>query len=45
MTQIAHDQGLLLHVRLWQPRFWDRIVRDDAGLEKIRAYIRNNPAT
>jgi putative transposase len=27
----------------WQPRFHDRIVRDDKALETIRAYIENNP--
>jgi putative transposase len=27
----------------WQKRFSDRIVRDDAELERIRAYILNNP--
>jgi putative transposase len=28
----------------WQERFHDTIVRDEAALEKIRAYIRDNPA-
>jgi REP element-mobilizing transposase RayT len=27
----------------WQPRFWDRIIRDDRELYTIRRYIRNNP--
>lgn len=27
----------------WQARFWDRIIRDEAELERARAYIRNNP--
>jgi REP element-mobilizing transposase RayT len=27
----------------WQKRFWDRIVRDEAELERTRAYIVNNP--
>ncbi len=27
----------------WQKRFWDRIVRDEAELERIRTYILNNP--
>ena len=26
----------------WQPRFHDHIIRDDKGLERIRAYIRGN---
>ncbi len=28
----------------WQPRFHDRIIRHDADLPKIRAYIVRNPA-
>lgn len=28
----------------WQPRFHDRIIRDDRALETTRAYVRNNPA-
>ena len=28
----------------WQPRFHDRIIRDDLGLEKCRWYIKNNVA-
>ena len=27
----------------WQTRFWDRIIRDAAELDRARAYIRNNP--
>lgn len=27
----------------WQERYWDSIVRDDEGLARVRAYIRNNP--
>jgi len=27
----------------WQPRFYDRIVRDDRSLKRIRYYIINNP--
>lgn len=27
----------------WQKRFWDRIIRDEAELERIRTYILNNP--
>ncbi|HKI02948.1 MAG TPA: transposase [Thermoanaerobaculia bacterium] len=28
----------------WQERFYDNILRDLADLERVRAYIRNNPA-
>ncbi len=27
----------------WQPRFYDHIIRDDAELQRIRNYIRDNP--
>ncbi len=29
---------------VWQPRFYDRIVRDESELENVRGYIANNPA-
>ena len=29
---------------VWQERFYDHIVRDEADLERIRAYIEANPA-
>lgn len=29
--------------KLWQGRFWDRIIRDGYELCRIRTYIRNNP--
>jgi putative transposase len=28
----------------WQPRFHDHIIRDNGELERIRKYIKNNPA-
>jgi putative transposase len=31
--------------RLWQRNYYEHIVREDLGLEKIQAYIQNNPAT
>jgi len=30
--------------RLWQRDYYEHIVRDEAALERIRAYIGNNPA-
>lgn len=30
--------------RLWQPRFYDHIIRDDADLDRSRQYIKANPA-
>jgi len=29
---------------IWQPRFHDRIIRSDNELNRIRLYIKNNPA-
>jgi REP element-mobilizing transposase RayT len=29
---------------LWQPGFYDHIIRNDRDLERIRAYIEGNPA-
>lgn len=28
----------------WQPQYWDRIVRNDTDLERIREYISSNPS-
>ena len=30
--------------KLWQRNYWEHIVRDDDELNRIRKYIRNNPA-
>jgi REP element-mobilizing transposase RayT len=29
---------------IWQPRFYDKILRSDAIISAVREYIRNNPA-
>jgi putative transposase len=29
----------------WQRDFWDRVIRDPAELERIRDYVRGNPAS
>lgn len=44
VTQLARKWGLLPHGTFWQDNFHDHIVRDAAELERIRSYIRNNPA-
>ena len=31
--------------RLWPRNYYEHIVREDAALEKIQAYIQNNPLT
>lgn len=28
----------------WQRNYWEQIIRNDASLDRIRAYIRSNPA-
>jgi REP element-mobilizing transposase RayT len=28
----------------WQRNYWEHIIRNDASLNRIRAYIRDNPA-
>jgi REP element-mobilizing transposase RayT len=28
----------------WQPRYYEHVVRNDASLNRIRQYIRDNPA-
>ncbi|MEI6684375.1 MAG: transposase [Bacteroidota bacterium] len=28
---------------VWQSRFYDRIIRDEEALQRVRSYIRNNP--
>jgi REP element-mobilizing transposase RayT len=30
--------------RLWQRNYYERIIRDDEALHRIRKYILNNPA-
>lgn len=32
-------------VRIWQGRYHDRVVRDDDELDRIRAYISDNPSS
>jgi putative transposase len=29
--------------KVWQPRFWDRLIRDKEELARIRKYIQDNP--
>lgn len=41
VTKLAHNAG---HEFGWQERFWDRIIRDEKELNRIRNYIRANPS-
>ena len=49
MTTNAYIRGVKDHGwqrfdgKLWQPDYWDHIIRNDADLERIREYIFNNP--
>jgi len=31
-------------VPVWQRNYYEHVIRDDAELERVRAYIANNPA-
>jgi len=40
VNQLRHAAG----TPLWHRDYYERIVRDDRGLDAIRRYIENNPA-
>jgi len=40
VSKLAHQAG---HEFEWQERFWDRIIRDEKELNRVRNYIRANP--
>lgn len=44
LVSIREQNWPSLDRRLWQQRFHDRIIRNDAELEHIRSYIEANPA-
>ena len=31
------------HIKLWQPNYYEHVIRDERALGKIREYIVNNP--
>lgn len=37
------NQKFTSGINLWQPRFWDHIIRSEIDLNRIRKYIKNNP--
>ena len=44
-SQLAHASELCPSWdRVWQSGFWDRVIRNQQELQKIRAYIQQNPA-
>lgn len=45
VTRQAREQGWLLPGQaVWQPNYYDHIVRDRADFERIQEYIFTNPA-
>lgn len=40
IRKLHDDPGCIV----WQSRFYERIIRSDDALDRIREYIRNNPA-
>jgi putative transposase len=41
-TRINQERGTPRQP-VWQTRFWDRVVRNDEELERLREYIKTNP--
>jgi putative transposase len=42
VTKRSHECGF--QVPIWQPRFYDHLLRGDSSISAVRDYIRNNPA-
>jgi putative transposase len=40
VTKYARENDILFQ---WQPRYFDRVIRDEQELSAVRNYIRNNP--
>ncbi len=43
VTKNVNEMQLSYEVRLWQSRYYDRIIRNDKELDNVRDYIANNP--
>jgi hypothetical protein len=41
---VKTNEWLPFHLRLWRCHYYERIIRDDKSLHRIRQYIRDNPA-
>jgi REP-associated tyrosine transposase len=39
INQLRRTPGAIV----WQRNFWERVVRDDVEMDRIRSYVRNNP--
>lgn len=44
VTARIRTQQQLGDLIIWQSRYHDHIIRDEADLNRIRAYVKNNPA-
>jgi REP element-mobilizing transposase RayT len=42
LTTLKAKQSLPLH-HLWQPNYYEHVIRTDKALNKIREYVQNNP--
>jgi hypothetical protein len=43
-TRRLHESGRLNEARVWQRNYYERVIRNDAELNRVREYIQNNPA-
>jgi putative transposase len=43
VTKIFNEINNTSGIPVWQPRFYDRIIRNEKELNRIRQYIKNNP--
>ena len=41
---IKQHGWLPFHGKLWQRNYYERVVRDDAEMHRVREYITENPA-
>jgi hypothetical protein len=43
VTREVRLRSLWKDDRFWQPNFYDRVIRDQAELNRVREYISHNP--
>ena len=43
MAGVGKDGWEPFEGKLWQRSFYDHVIRNEEGLNRIREYIRNNP--
>ena len=42
--RVKYEYGKIQPYFAWQPRFHDRIIRDETAFDRIQNYIINNPS-